>query len=310
MTAKKKKRPSKKIIKLSEALNKELEKELPPEPPPVFAPGIHTCAYERYKAASGVSKSMLDWLEELTPAHLRQHLDHPKRSTPAQRFGIILHRAFLEPDTYRGGFHVKPKGMKFNEKSGMDWLKEHKDRPIVTFDEEKTITAMVSALYTHSYAKRLLLNGHTEATLFVEHDGILRKSRLDSLTAGDVVPDVKTAACLSEEAFSKSISKYRYHVQGAFYVDNCKLLGMDKKYFMLIGVEKEPPYGVRCFRVTPQAMAWGRICYQNNLQVWADCINNNRWPAWDDPDGYIDAELPPYEMKQIINAPLATDKYE
>lgn len=268
-----------------------------------FKPGIHSVSYERYRAAAGVSKSMLDILAEKTPAHLQAYLRAEPEETPALRFGTILHRALLEPDTYREGFHVKPEKMNFATKDGKAWRDEHEDRPLISFDEEKQITAMVSAIYTHPFAKRLLTGAVTEQSIFVEDaEGVLRKSRLDALTKGSTIPDIKTTESANMEMFERSISRYRLHVQAAYYVDNCRLAGIEKNEFFFIAVEKSPPYAVRCLQLMPEVLSWGRFLYRNDLQTYRNCVETNFWPCWS--DGYEDVTLPTWEMKQLENAPL------
>ena len=123
-----------------------------------ITPGIHSMAFERYCAADGVSKSMLDILAERTPMHLRAYMmrEDQEPETPAMRFGTILHRALLEPDTYAGGFHVKPEKLTFTTKTGKAWKDEHADKPVITLAESQQIDAMVSAVHLHPFAKRLL----------------------------------------------------------------------------------------------------------------------------------------------------------
>lgn len=264
-----------------------------------YKPGIYSIAAERYHSAAGVSKSMLDILAEKTPAHLIAYLNGEAREeTEAMRFGTILHRALLEPDTYKEAFHVRPDGMKFTTKAGMAWFEEHKDKPCLTSDNATAIERMVSAVHTHPFAKRLLAGALPEQSIFVEDgQGTLRKSRLDALTKGNVIPDVKSVESASLDAFQRSISRYRYHVQAAYYLDNCKLSGIDKEWFIFILVEKSPPYAVRCLRIDPEAVEAGRRSYQADLQTYRNCVNEDRWPAWS--DDVEDCSLPEYEMRQF-----------
>jgi hypothetical protein len=132
-----------------------------------FKPGIYSIAAERYHAANGCSKTMLDFLANQTPAHLAAYLyGLTKEETPAMRFGSIVHRAMLEPDTYKDGFHVKPEKMRFTTKDGIAWQEEHGNRPIITQPESDAIDAMVSAVHTHPFAKRLLA-GCSRTSIFV-----------------------------------------------------------------------------------------------------------------------------------------------
>jgi exodeoxyribonuclease VIII len=262
------------------------------------APGIHSIAFERYQMAAGVSKSMLDILAEKTPAHLRAYLDgEVKEETPAMRFGTILHRALLEPDTYKGAFHVRPDKLKFTTKDGMAWQTEHQDKPILTGPEATQIDKMVSAVHTHPFAKRLLTGALPEQSIFVEDgEGTLRKSRLDALTKGNVIPDIKSCESANLEQFERTVSRYRYHVQAAYYLDNCQLAGIDKQSFFFICVEKSVPYAVRCLQLMPEVIEVGRRLYAHDLQLYRNCVESNEWPAWE--ISFSECGLPTWEMKQ------------
>jgi hypothetical protein len=255
-------------------------------------------SYERYRAAGGVSKSMLDILWHQTPLHLRTWLDTPADDeTEAARFGVILHRALLEPDTYLNGFYTKPEGMNFATKEGRAWKEEHTALPLVTFNEAKQITGMIDSLHTHPYAKRVLV-GETEQNVFVtDSNGLLRKSRLDILNKGNVLPDVKTCTAADLESVEKAINNYRYHVQGAYYLDNCRLIGIEKELWFLIFIEKDPPYAVHVVRVLADVLEAGRRLYQRDLHLYRTCLESNEWPGYE--LGFTDAGLPEYAMRQL-----------
>jgi exodeoxyribonuclease VIII len=265
-----------------------------------FKPGIYSIAAERYHAAEGCSKTMLDFLANQTPAHLQAYLyGLAKEETPAMRFGTIVHRALLEPDTYRQGFHVKPEKMRFTTKDGMQWQEEHADLPIVTQAESDQIDAMVSSVHCHPFAKRLLAGCQPEQSIFVEDPhGTLRKSRLDALTRGNVIPDLKTAESAAIDFFERNVSRYRYHVQAAYYLDNCRLAGIEKEAFFFIVVEKTAPYLVRCLQMNSDVIEYGRRLYQHDIAIYRQCLETGLWPGW--PEPYDEIGLPQWEMKTAM----------
>lgn len=265
----------------------------------VLKPGIYSMAAERYHAAAGVSKSMLDILAEKTPAHLRAYqAGEAREETPAMRFGTILHRALLEPDTYKDAFHVRPEKMSFATKEGKAWASEHTDKPILTTPDSEQIARMVAAVHTHPFASRLLAGAQAEQSIFVEDgDGTLRKSRLDALTTGNIIPDIKTCESANLATFEKSVSNYRYHVQAAYYLDNCNLSGIKKDIFFFIAVEKSPPYAVRCLQLLPEVVEHGRELYRRDIQLYRNCVESGKWPGWG--DGYSDCGLPEWQMRQL-----------
>jgi hypothetical protein len=242
---------------------------------------------------------MLDILADKTPAHLKAYLEGEReKETAAMQFGTVLHRALLEPDTFSDAFHQRPDGMKFTTKDGIAWKDTHQDKPILTADEALQISAMLYSVHSHPFAKRLLSGGKPEQSIFVEDEqGTLRKSRLDMLTTGTVIPDIKTTESASLDNFERNISRYRWHVQAAYYIDNCKLAGIDKTTFFFVCVEKTPPYAVRCLQLVNEAVNIGRALYKRDLQIYRNCIETGRWPAWE--DGFIEASLPEWEMRRM-----------
>jgi exodeoxyribonuclease VIII len=264
-----------------------------------FEPGIHDIPAERYNAAAGCSASMLDILSRSTPAHLKCWLDgQEQESSEALRFGILVHYAILEGDKYKESFHVRPEGMKLTTKEGKKWKEEHGDKPNVSFDEAAQITSMVDSVRKHNYARALLQSGQPERSLFVfDKLETLRKSRLDALTDGNIIPDIKTCLSASDDAFSRAILNRRYHVRAAYYLDNCNLLNIDKDHFMFICVEKTPPYAVRCLKLDGTAIMWGRKLYEAELQTYRNCLESDEWPCYE--TSYAEIALPDWEMRRI-----------
>ena len=265
--------------------------------------GIHSMDFELYRLAAGVSKSMLDKLAHpYTPAHLRAYLDEPQpEPTEAQRFGTILHRALLEPDTMKDAFAVRPDGMDLRTKTGKDWKAEQGDRPILSSDQSKAIERSVASVWKHPKAKQLLKGAQFERCLFAKDShGTLRKGRLDVVpSGGNVLPDVKTCASAAPEDFEKSISEYRYFVQAAFYIDLCKLLGMELERFVFICVEKAAPFCVALHSLDPQVIDIGRKLYQRDLTVYRRCVETGEWPGYPEDIGQV--SLPTWAMKQLEN---------
>ena len=264
-----------------------------------FDPGIHDIPAERYFASQGCSASMLDILAQSTPAHLAAYLkSNNKPDTDAMRFGVLCHYAILQGDAYKKSFHVRPEGMKLTTKEGKAWKEDHNDKPDITFEEALRISGMVESVRHHKFASRLLHNGKPEQSIFCfDQAGTLRKSRLDSLTAGTALADIKTCQSASLENFERTISKYRYHVRAAYYLDNCHLVNLDKSHFFFICVEKEPPYAVRCLQLAQDVVEFGRKVYQADLQIYRNCLEKDEWPGWG--DGFDEIALPAWQMKAL-----------
>lgn len=49
-----------------------------------------------------------------------------------------------------------------------------------------------------------------------------------------------------------------------------------------------------------EVIAFGRVLYQRDLQVYRTCVETGTWPGWG--ERYEDCGLPSWEMKQLENA--------
>jgi hypothetical protein len=244
--------------------------------------GILSLPEAQYRAAEGISKSMLDWIAPpKTPAHFKAKLDGliPDEQTPAMRLGSMIHRAILEWDTL--DYVVRPEGMVFTTKEGKEW-KAAQTKPVITQDEYQTILGMRDSVNAHPAVKRVLANAKTEVSLFANgEDGVLRKARIDALPeSGNVIVDIKSCQSADPDMMAKSVVAYRYDVQAAYYLDICKLLGIDKSEFLFVCVEKQPPYAVAVYALDQDAIAWGRKQYQRDLALVRHCMAEDHWPSF------------------------------
>lgn len=244
--------------------------------------GILSLPEAQYRAAEGISKSALDYIAQpRTPAHYKAYIDGLLRveTTAAMRLGSMIHRVILEPDT--ADYVVKPEGMLFTTKEGRAW-RDAQTAPIITADEEATIRGMRDAVWAHPAVKRVLAKAQKEVCVFAsDSHGMLRKGRFDALPeGGNVIVDIKSCASASPDAMSKSMGAFRYDVQAAYYLDLAALQGLDKSKFLLVCVEKTPPFAVAVYAIDDEAVEWGRKQYQADLALLRRCEAEDHWPSF------------------------------
>ena len=262
--------------------------------------GILSLPEAQYRASEGISKSSLDYIAQpRTPAHYKAYIDGLLRveTTPAMRLGSMIHRAILEPETVAGAWVVKPEGMTFTTKEGKEW-KAAQTLPIITSQEADTIIGMRDSVHAHPAVKRVLANARTEVSLFANgEDGVLRKARIDALPeSGNVLVDIKSCQSADPDLMAKSVVAYRYDVQAAYYLDICKLLGIDKSEFLFVCVEKQPPYAVAVYALDQDAIEWGRKQYQRDLALIKHCEAEDHWPSF--TQDITTLALPAWAQKQ------------
>jgi exodeoxyribonuclease VIII len=111
--------------------------------------------------------------------------------------------------------------------------------------------------------------------------GLECKARPDYLRADNIYIDLKTTDDASHEEFSRSVAKWAYFRQAAFYTDGLKAAtGRDLAGCVLIAVEKEPPYGVAVYVLDDTAIEFGRLKYKQALYTIAECRKRNEWPGY------------------------------
>ncbi len=235
-----------------------------------------------------------------SPAHMRYNKLNRVPPTPAMVFGEIFHTAVLEPDK----LIVAPDVNK-RTKAGRAELQEFKeanaDKIICTPEELTTAQAMAKAVMNHRFAAALLdAPGSVEQTgTFQEPTfGIKGKIRVDKLNQDDgIMVDLKTTTNAGEEAFSsKAIFNYGYDIQGCWY--NLGGMQIDRKSyeFIIIAVEKTPPFGVNTFRLTERHFELAYRKVDGILDTLSKCIDNDNWPSY--PQRIINPDIPAWEFKK------------
>ena len=203
-------------------------------------PQIIKLPEQEYRKAPGVAKSDLDLIAR-SPAHFRYG---ERETTDAMRIGTIVHQAVFDQGSFN--YAVKPDGMSFATKEGKAWRTNQGAKTIVTQKESDMIGGILMSIRRHPAAARLIKEGRAEMSLFAtDAAGTRRKGRTDWLPNNTpAIIDLKTCEDARHEKFERSVLEYRYHVQAAYYLDLCKLIGEDRRAFILMAVEKSPPYAL------------------------------------------------------------------
>lgn len=261
--------------------------------PPPFTPnteGIFEMPDAAYRAAPGVSQSSLKVMIEKSPLHFKWELEHPEPPTEAQIIGNLVDHAVLEPWKIKiGESHwIRPEGMSFRTNEGKAWRDEHSDLPIISEKDAANITGMIKGVAAHPIARRIIADGQSGMSMFCHHAWddykTLRKGRTDKMAKDrwghHIIGDLKTTEDASPQAFSKSASKYFYHVQNAYYFDLYRDIIGEEPIFVFIVIEKNPPYDCVLYRLTDEDVHTGRIRYFEALKRHGECKESGIWPGY------------------------------
>lgn len=136
--------------------------------------------------------------------------------------------------------------------------------------------------------------GVAERSLFWRdpQTGVWRRARPDWLTTSAegrcLIVDVKSTESAAPEDFARSIYKFGYHQQGAQYRDGVIALGIDKDpEFLMIAVEKQPPYVAEVYAIEPFHLELGAARNRRALEVFKACTESGRWPGYTDDITYL-----------------------
>lgn len=260
--------------------------------------GIHRgVPYADYDSYDAVNHTKLRWFEK-TAMHARYRMTHEPEPKEAWEFGKALHTAVFQPQLFEGEFLVKPKIERRSKRGKQAWAQftvESQGRYILTDEEMTHIDSMSEAVRTHPLAGQLIGTGAPELSLswVDEPTGFRCKGRLDWFTkyTGDsVIVDLKSTLDASQHEFSKTIQKLGYASQAAFYLDGASALVPAERRYIIIAVEKVPPYAVAVYELEPDAIQEGRRRYRRWIDTWAEAKRTNVWPGYD--SGLTSISLP------------------
>jgi hypothetical protein len=268
--------------------------------------GIHQGVAEAvYRAAEGVSQSDLKPL--LTcPAKAREAQLHPSEQTDSQALGQATHFAVFQPELFEEEYVVRPAGMERRSNAGKAaWAafeKAHEAKQVISQEDWDLCLAIRDSVWGHPTAQAILASRRmVEASAWWEdpETGLLCKGRMDAICAFDgetLVPDLKTTRDASPEAFGRDAARYGYHFQGAHYLGGLNVLAPRERRWVLIAVEKAPPYLVAVYEFDWESLEAGRRDVRRALALWEQCSESGIWPGY--PSEIQTLELPRWALSR------------
>ncbi len=244
--------------------------------------GMESAAYH---AIQGASASRIKAILR-SPAHLRYSMENDSPSSDALVFGEAVHTAILEPQKFKDGYAMAPDVDRRTKDGRAAWqmfIDANPDKKVMTEDQYLAITGIAKSIGMHQMAHELIsTRTETEVSLLWSQLGIDCKARIDAYSLEHrAVIDLKTTTDASPEEFARSVAKFKYHVQAAWYIDAMRAAGFDVETMIFIAVEKTGPYGVACYELDDAAVEEGRIQIAKALPILSNCMLTNDWPGYD-----------------------------
>jgi exodeoxyribonuclease VIII len=261
---------------------------------------------EEYHAHPAISKSHLDLIAR-SPMHYWARYVDPNRVAPeataAMLLGSAVHTYVLELDTWDSRYVTMPEGIDRRTKAGKESFAAFQefagDRITISRDDTDLVIKMSSAIYSHPAASMLLnLPGKAETTYmwFDDVTGLHCKCRPDWISNdGSILVDIKTTEDASLNEFRRSIAKFNYHNQAAWYLNGVEqATGKRPDQFLFICVEKRHPHCVAVYAADAAMITAGEIATRNALNTLSICRAADHWPGYSDQIQQI--SLPPWML--------------
>lgn len=229
------------------------------------------------------------------PARFRWERDHPPAPTKAFDLGKVVHRLVLG----EGGEFVVVDADNWMTKAAKEARAaayESGATPLLTAEYDAAL-AMRDAVMAHPVAAELFSDGVAEQSGWWadEDTGITLRFRPDwmgNLQDWPVCGDLKTTISADPQDFSRSVAKFGYNMQAAWYLAGLAAHGIDDARFLFVCVEKTPPYPVAVIELDAEAIAQGRIDMRRAIDLYKRCLDTDTWPAYG--DGIHTICLPPW----------------
>jgi hypothetical protein len=151
------------------------------------------------------------------------------------------------------------------------------------------VQGMASAIRSHPIASALFDRdrGLPEQSAYWLDDqyDVWRRARFDWLPESDggrlIVPDFKSCTSAEPRSIAKSVATFGYHQQAEWYTDAIRALGIAEDVaFVFVFQEKTAPYLVTVVQLDLEAQRIGRTLNDRALQVYAECMATDTWPAY------------------------------
>ena len=243
---------------------------------------LYGLPFAEYLKAPRISQSALKHFEK-SPAHYKASLTIEDKDTKDKRIGRAVHCAVLEPNEFNNRYAVYPEKLDKRTKEGKALFAEFEEsaigKEILSLEEYETAINCAKSVTDHETVKSLMSKGHPEVSIFTELEGVPVKCRLDWYRE-NIILDLKTTDDASPQGFLRSIFKYGYHIQAAWYMDCCSQAGLPVTNFILVAVEKTAPYAVGIYELDDLSIERGIELYRCYLSQYKECTESNDWTSY------------------------------
>lgn len=249
-------------------------------------PGTSNHDHHRGLYRDCIGSSFIKDTAKQSPAHAHEKIVNPPDPTPAMTFGSAFHSTALDFVHEVGIMPEINRRTKAGKEEYAHTMELYKGRYIVSGEEHHHIVEMVDSLEHHPIAKNLMKFKDREVTgIWKDFEvGCWCKLRPDLKSDDErIIVDLKSTIDASTDRFTRDIFKFGYHVSAAWYTHGAKMITGNDYKFIIVAVEKTPPYGVNCFHMADELTnrdgpGWKVI--GDTLPWIARCVKHDTWPSY------------------------------
>lgn len=270
-----------------------------------YAGGIEPGVYQNipdteYHAAKDIlSSSGARRLITSTPRKFYEEMTTERPYNPAFEIGHAAHTLML---TVGDPFEVvdADSWRTKDAKAARDAALQAGKTPLLA-KEYAQVRAMADAILEHPVTGELFTRNDTvmEQSLYWtdEQTGVACRARPDlAVNDWSLIVDYKTTVSADPKEFAKSIAKYGYHQQQAWYCEAVETLTGIRPEFVFVCQEKTPPYEVSLIQLDADAVRIGGRLNEDARSIYAACMDSGVWPSY--PTSVQVVGLPAWALRQ------------
>ena len=244
---------------------------------------------EEYHSVKALSKSGMDELLNC-PQKFKLMLDSmgngDHAQTEAMLCGSLFHAMALEPDAVSSRY--KERVHPGTTRAGKEEAEAAKQSGLSLVRSEmwSACTIMAEAVRKHplmvtaSRASDFM----QEVSIYWNEGPVPCKARIDAVATlpmfGLCAIDLKSTQDASPGAIERSIYQWGYHRQAAWYRRALRSVGMSAQAFVLVFVEKTPPYVVTAANVSENAQCVALEEIKSAVDLYKECSVSGVWPGY------------------------------
>ena len=263
---------------------------------------------DEYFAMDAVNQSLLKQVLR-SPAHAAEYIKGDKAPTAAMQFGTAVHASLLNPDNFDNEVAILPEEINRRTKEGKEQYAKflaRADGKVIINREQSVDCIRIGFEIARSDTASRLINSCNHEMSYTWVDELTKmacKARLDVVCGSSKhVVDLKTTVNASPQDFGRSVYKFGYHIQAAWYLRAASGFATGSKAynsgwrFHIVAVESSAPYGVACYKLDHRAIIEGDKMADRALKAWAECKLLGEFCGY--PDEVTSLSLPPWALTE------------